>query len=102
MRSISARASSSGCEGERHLVDERPARVLEAVLREVADRQAGGLDDAAAVGLVEAGEHPEQRRLAGAVRAGKADAIAVGDLPGHVVEQHALAERLRRGLRAES
>ena len=81
-------------ERERRLVDERPARVLEAVLRQIADRQPRGLDDVAAVGLVEAGEHAQQRRLAGAVRAAQADAVAVGDLPGDVVEQDAFAERL--------
>ena len=36
----------------------------------------------AAVGLVEPGEHLQQRRLAGAVRAAQADALAVVDLPG--------------------
>ena len=68
--------------------------VGEAVLRQVADRQVGRLDDAAGVRLVEPGQHLEQRRLAGAVRPAQADAIAVADLPGDVVEQRAVAEGL--------
>ena len=43
-------------------------------------------------GFVEAGQHPEKRRLAGAVRAAETDAIAVRNGPRHVVEQDALAE----------
>jgi hypothetical protein len=46
------------------------------------------------VGLVERGHHPQQRRLAGAVRPAQADTFAVGDLPRDVVEEHAIAERL--------
>ena len=49
-------------------------------------------EDGAVVGLVEAGEHPQQRGLAGAVRAAQADPVAVADVPGHVVEEDALAE----------
>ena len=46
------------------------------------------------VGLVESGEHPQQRRLARAIRSGEADAIAIGDLPGHGIEQDAFAESI--------
>jgi hypothetical protein len=60
--------------------------VGEAVLGEVPDRQIGRLDDQAAVGLVEPRQHAQQRGLAGAVGTGQADAIPVGDRPGHVVE----------------
>ena len=47
-----------------------------------------------ASGSSSAGQHLEQRRLAGAVRAAQADAIAVADLPGDVIEQRAVAEGL--------
>ena len=83
-------------EGARRFVEERPAAVREAVLREVADRQRRGLEDGARVGLVEARHHLEQRRLAGAVGAAQADAFAVGDLPRDVVEEDPIAERLRQ------
>ena len=59
----------------------------EAVLRQVAERQRIRLLDDAGVGLVEAREHLEQRRLAGPVRAAQADAVAVADLPGDVLEK---------------
>ena len=81
-------------EGDRRLVEERPPAVVEAVLRQVADGQAGRLDDLARVGLVEAGQHPQEGRLAGAVRAAEADPVALADLPGHVLEQDAVAEGL--------
>ena len=54
-----------------------------------------------AVGLVEAREHLEQRGLAGAVRSAQADAIAIADLPGDVLEQGLLAERFRDVLKLE-
>ena len=56
-----------------------------------------GLDDEARVGLLEPGEHLEQRRLAGAVRPAQADALAIVDLPADRVEQHAIAEGLGEG-----
>ena len=77
-------------------------RVAEAVLRQVADRQPGGLEDRAGVGLVEPGQHLEQRGLAGAVRAAQADALAVVDLPADGVEQDAVAERFGESRRAGS
>ena len=72
----------------------RAARVGQAVLRQVADGQRGRLEDRAGVGLVEPGHHPEQRGLAGAVRAAETDALAVRDLPRDVVEEDAVAEGL--------
>ena len=66
----------------------------QAVLRQIADGQPRGLDDQAAVRLVEAGEHLEQGRLAGAVRAAEADPLAVVDLPVDGVEEDAVAKRL--------
>src|SRR6185503_7455998 len=50
--------------------------VCQPVLREIADRQIRRLDDAALVGFVDAGEHLEERGLAGAVGAAEAHAIA--------------------------
>ena len=84
--------SSSGFERLVRLVDDGAAAMGEAVLRQVAERQAVRLLDDAGVGLVEPGEHLEQRGLAGAVRTAQADAIAIADLPGDVVEENALAE----------
>jgi hypothetical protein len=84
--------------GERGLGGERPPVVLEAVLRQVPDGQIRRPDDRAAVGLVEPREHPEQRGFAGTIRPGQTHALAVGDLPGHVVEQDAFAEGLGEGL----
>src|SRR5688500_10405282 len=67
----------------------------QAVLRQVAECQRIGFLDDAAIRLVEAGEHLEQRGLAGAVRPAQADAIAIADLPGDVLEEDLLAERFR-------
>ena len=47
----------------------------------------------AAVGLFEPRHHLQQRGLPGPVRAGKADAIAVVDLPADGVQEDAAAER---------
>ncbi len=56
--------------------------------------RSAGRTIAAGVRLVEAGEHLEQRGLAGAVRPAQADTVAVADLPGDVIEQGAVAEGL--------
>ena len=81
-------------EGAAGLLEDGAARVGEAVLRQVADGQPGRLDDGAGVGLLETGQHLEQRGLAGAVRAAQADAVAVADLPGDVLEEGPDAEGL--------
>ena len=70
----------------------------EPVLRQVTDGERVGSHDGAAVGFVEPGEHPQQRGLAGAIRAAQADAIAIADLPRHLIEQDPLAEGLCEGL----
>jgi hypothetical protein len=80
--------------GEACLLEDGAAGVHQAVLRQIADGQIGGLDDVAAVAFLEPGEHLEQRRLAGAVGTAERNALAVVNLPGHPVEQDALAERL--------
>src|SRR3982751_1172732 len=55
----------------------------------------GGTDlDGAAVGLLLAGDHAEQRRLAGAVGADDADDRAGGDHEAQVVDQQAVSEPL--------
>ena len=48
----------------------------------------------AAVDLGLAGEHAQQRRLAGAVRPGERDAVAALDLEGHAVEEEVAGELL--------
>ncbi len=98
---ISALRSSSGLSAR--LASSTTVRPLcdEAVLRQVAERQRVRFLDDAGVGLVEPGEHLEQRGLAGAVRSAQADAIAIADLPGDVLEQGLLAERLGDVLKLE-
>jgi hypothetical protein len=49
----------------------------------------------AGVGLFESSEHPEQRRLAGAIRASQADALAFVNLPADGVQQNTIAEGFR-------
>jgi hypothetical protein len=78
-------------EGQHHLVVDRAAMVDDAVLREVPDRGACGHADGPLVRLLDAGEHAEQGGLAGAVGAAEADAIALLDVPRHVLEEDALA-----------
>ena len=79
---------------ERHagFFAQRASAVGEAVLRQVADREPRRLDDCAGVRLVDAREHLKQRGLAGAVGTAQADPLAVVDLPGHRIEQDAVAE----------
>ncbi len=85
-------------ERARRLLEHRVAGVREAVLRQVADGERRGREDGARVGLVEARHHPEEGGLAGAVGAAEAHALTVGDLPGDVVEEGAVAEGLGEGL----
>src|SRR4030095_4441398 len=68
--------------------------MVEAVLREVADRQPARLDDVAAVRLVQAGQHLQKRRFSGAVRAAEADPLALFMLPAARVQKYAIAEPL--------
>ncbi len=69
------------------LVQHRSARHLLDVLPEVADRQLLRDRHVAVVGRLLADDHPEQRRLAGAVRADEADLLARIELKGRVDEQ---------------
>ena len=49
-----------------------------------------------AVGLLLAGDHPEERRLAGAVGADHADDPRAGQIEGERLDQQALAEALAK------
>ena len=80
--------------GGARLLEHGAARVVQPILREVADGEGGWRDDVAAVGLFQPGEHLEQRGLAGPVGSAQANAVAVTNLPGDVVEQRAIAEGL--------
>ena len=85
-------------EGLGDFVLQRAARVRQPVLRQVAHGQRRRPGNRAGVRLVQAGQHPEQRRLARAVRSDQADALAVVHLPGDGVEQHAFAESFGKRL----
>jgi hypothetical protein len=78
----------------RRLLEYGPTGVRQAVLRQVADGQRGRRQDRARVGLVEASHHPQQRGFSGAVRPAEADALAIRNLPGDVIEEDAVAEGL--------
>ena len=68
--------------------DGAAARHLADVLAEVADGDAAIDRDLALVGLLLAGDHPEQRRLAGAVRADQADLLALLERRGGFDEEN--------------
>ena len=67
---------------------QRGALVVERDARALREREL------AAVHLALAGEHAQQRRLAGAVRPGQRDALAALDLEGDAVEKHVSGELL--------
>ena len=69
-------------------VEHRAARHLLDVLPEVADGQLLRDGDLAFVGRFFADDHPEERRLAGAVRADEADLLAGVELERGVDEEH--------------
>jgi hypothetical protein len=69
------------------LVEHRPPRHLLDVLPEVADGQLLRHRHVAVVGRFLAGDHPEERRLAGAVGADEADLFARVELEGGVDEE---------------
>ena len=66
------------------------------VLRQVADRQIGGLDHRAGIRLLLTGKDSEQGGLPRTVRSAETDPVAPGDLPRDVVEEDVLAEGFRQ------
>ena len=68
-------------------VEDRAGAVELGLLRHVADAQPLGLLQQAVVELLEAGDHLQQRRLAGAVSADQADALACLERERGAVEQ---------------
>ena len=77
-----------------HLGHRAAARHLADVLAEIADGDAAIDRDLALVGLFLAGDHPEQRRLAGAVGADKADLLALLKRRGRLDEEDLMADLL--------
>src|SRR5207344_2685443 len=76
---------------ENRLVEHRTPRHLFDVLAEVADAQLLRHRDVAFVRHLFARDHPEQRRLAAAIRTDQADFLAGVELEGRVDEQDLLA-----------
>ena len=77
------------------------ARELADVLAEVADREAALDGDLAVVGLLLARDQPEDRGLAGAVRADQPDLLAAVNGRGCLEEQDLVAMPLRDGVDAD-
>ena len=73
---------------ENRFVEDRAARHLFDVLPEISDRRALRHRHVAFVGRLLADDHPEQRRLPGAVRADEADLLPGIQLEGGVDEEH--------------
>ena len=112
-RSASAVCSSIRCDRRLEVVDLLQAREQAQVLRDGELHVDGGLLrdpadpavgvgplllDRAAVGLADAGEHRQQRRLAGAVGADDRQQLAASDLEAHVAHRLAIAEALADAL----
>jgi hypothetical protein len=70
-------------------------------LGQVQHARVAGADDAAAVGCVETGQQPHQRRLAAAVGPDQGDLRAVVDGERHAGENRALADRARDVVRGQ-
>ena len=79
-------------------VDQAAPRRDRQVLRQVADAHALRDRDAAVVDLLVARDDLEQRRLAGAVRADQADAVAVAEAQARVAEDHPIPEEQRHAI----
>ena len=80
---------------------ERIPLVSERVLRQERDDDSAAAHGGARVGLLEPGDEPEHRRLAGAVRADHADTGARLDRKVQAVEHGSAAERLADGVQAD-
>ena len=84
----------SGLVAVKEVVEHRQGAVEVRLLGQVADRDAAPDGDAAAIGRLLAGDDAQQRRLAAAVDANEADAIAFVNEQIDAVQQLALAELL--------
>jgi hypothetical protein len=82
---------ADGTDAVHHRGDRALARHLADILAEIADGHAGIDHDQAVVGLLLAGDHAEQRRLAGAVGADKPDLLALLDAHRRFDEQDLVA-----------
>ena len=82
-------------------VEHRPLVEERRVLRQAADAQAGLRPDAPAVGRHGAADDVQERRLAGAVAADHADALARLDLQARLVEQRQMAVGNRDAVECE-
>ena len=87
--------------GPVHHVEDGAAGQQVVALVQHGDPHAAGAGDAAVVGLLHAGQDAQQRGLAGAVGADDADALAVVEPEGDLVEEGARAQRERDAIRAE-
>ena len=83
-----------------HLGDRAAARHLAHVLAEVADGDAAIDGHLALIGVLLARHHPEQRRLAGAVRPDEADLLAALKRRGGFDEDDLMAVLLADGIEA--
>ena len=83
--------------GARVLVD-RAGRVLQQLLLKEPDARATRVCDVAGVRLLEPRRHPQQRRLPRAVGSDEADAVALRDPEGDVLQELAVAEPAPDGL----
>ncbi len=90
-RASSAATASTGPGAVHRLGDDAAARHLADVLAEVADGDAAIDRDLAVVGLLLAGDQPEDGRLAGAVGADEADLLAAVDRRRGLEEEDLLA-----------
>ncbi len=85
-------------EGEDHLLVNRAPVVDDAVLGQVADRGVRRHADLARVGLLDPGEHAQERGLSRPVRPRQADAVPLLDVPGDVLEEDPVAVSLAEAL----
>ena len=95
--SISRSIAHTVVEAAERLGEDRAHRLAGRLLRQIADgrRRAARLTRPV-VRLLDAGQDAAERRLAGAVGADQADALALGDAPRQVAEERLAAVALRR------
>jgi hypothetical protein len=87
-------------------VGEERVALEDRVRRPLERRQPGDVDavdeDAPLGRLLEAGDHPQRRRLAAAARAEQREELAAGDVEVERADRHHVAEALRDGLEAHA